>query len=123
MRLIASAGGGDGGGTARPRSKGSGPRRDVAQTALDQRTVANEIVAEIDGSLSEAQADELARRHGLARLQSQNFPLIGGTIGLFRVTDRRPVEAASRELATEAGVRSVQPNFRYVLQEQKPDRR
>ena len=78
------------------------------------RTVANEIVAEIDGSLSDAQADELARRHGLARLQSQNFPLIGATIGLFRITDRRSVEAASREFATEAGVRSVQPNFRYV---------
>ena len=29
------------------------------------RTIANEIVAEIDGSLSDAQADELARRHGL----------------------------------------------------------
>ena len=53
--------------------------------------IANELVAEIDGSLSDAQADELARRHGLARLQSQNFPLIGSTIGLFRITDRRAV--------------------------------
>ena len=69
----------------------------------------------------DAQADELARRHGLARLQSQNFPLIGSTIGLFRITDRRSVEAVSREFATEAGVRSVQPNFRYVLQEQKAE--
>ena len=60
--------------------------------------VANEIVAEIDGALSDAQADELARRHGLARLQSQNFPLIGATIGLFRITDRRSVETVSREL-------------------------
>ena len=76
-------------------------------------------MAEIDGSLSDAQADALARRHGLARLASQNFPLIGGTIGLFRITDRRSVETVSRELATEAGVRSVQPNFRYVLQDQK----
>jgi hypothetical protein len=111
--------GDDGGGRALARGRGNGPRRDRAQAALNQRTVANEIVAEIDGSLSEAQADELARRHGLARLQSQNFPLIGGTIGLFRVTDRRSVDAASRDFSSDAAVRSVQPNFRYVLQDQK----
>jgi hypothetical protein len=111
--------GDDGSGRALARGRGRGPRRDRAQAALNQPTVANEIVAEIDGSLSEAQADELARRHGLARLQSQNFPLIGGTIGLFRVTDRRSVDAASRDFSSDAAVRSVQPNFRYVLQDQK----
>jgi hypothetical protein len=111
----------DGGGTggASGKNKSNGPRRNTAQTALNLRTIAGEIVAEIDGSLSDAQANELARRHGLARLESQNFPLIGGTIGLFRVTDRRTVGVVSRELATEASVRSVQPNFRYVLQDQK----
>jgi hypothetical protein len=108
-----------GGGGPSAKSAGNGPRRNVAQTAANLRTVAGEIVAEIDGSLSDAQADELARRHRLARLGSQNFPLIGGTIGLFRITDRRTIEVVSRELATEASVRSVQPNFRYVLQEQK----
>jgi Subtilase family len=110
---------GDGGGNAAVKNNVRGPRRAVAQAALDRRIIANEIVAEIDGALSDAQADELARHHGLVRLESQNFPLIGGTIGLFRVTDRRPVETARGELATEAGVRSAQPNFRYVLQEQK----
>jgi hypothetical protein len=112
----------DGGGGSRvlTRTKRGGLPRGGSLAALNQRTIANEIVAEIDGSLSPAQADELARRHGLARLQSQDFPLIGGTIGLFRVTDRRSVDAASRDFATEAGVRSVQPNFRYVLQDQKP---
>jgi Subtilase family len=82
-------------------------------------TVPNELVAEFDGALTDAQADELARRHRLRRISSQSFPLINATIGLFRVTDRRPVETVSRELATDAAVRSVQPNFRYVLQEEK----
>ncbi|SDS59948.1 S8 family serine peptidase [Bradyrhizobium canariense] len=109
----------DGGAGATARGRGGDPRRGAPQAALNLRTIPNQIVAEIDGTLSDAQADELARRHGLARLQSQNFPLIGGTIGLFRVTDRRSVETASRELATDASVRSVQPNFRYVLQDQK----
>lgn len=115
--------GGDGGGNAAVKSKARGPRRDVAQAALNQRTTASEIVAEIDGALSDAQADELARRHGLVRLQSQNFPLIDATIGLFRVTDRRPLETARGELAAEPGIRSAQPNFRYVLQEQKQEQK
>jgi Subtilase family len=112
---------GDDGGNAAVKNNVRGPRRAVAQAALDRRIIASEIVAEIDGALSDAQADELARRHGLVRLESQNFPLIGGTIGLFRVTDRRPLETARGELATEAGVRSAQPNFRYVLQQQKQE--
>jgi Subtilase family len=110
-------GAGGAGGSA--KNKNSSSRRNTAQTALNLRTVAGQIVAEIDGSLSDVQADELARRHRLARIGSQNFPLIGGTIGLFRITDRRTIEVVSREFATEASVRSVQPNFRYVLQEQK----
>jgi subtilisin family serine protease len=67
--------------------------------------IAGEIVAEIDGSLSDTQADELARCHGLVRLQSQNFQLIGATIGLFRITGRRTVETASRQFAGDAARR------------------
>jgi Subtilase family len=117
--VTSADGGGAGAGGASGKSKNNSPRRNTALTALNLRRIANELVAEIDGSLSDAQADELARRHRLERIGSQNFPLIGGTVGLFRIVDRRTVETASRELATEASVRSVQPNFRYVLQDQK----
>ena len=114
-----SSAGGGGGGASSAKSVNNIPRRDVSQAALNLHTVANELVAEIDGALSDARADELARHHGLVRLQSQNFPLIGATIGLFRIVDRRAAETVSRELAADANVRSVQPNFRYVLQDQK----
>ncbi len=122
--VLSTDGGGTGGsggasGKNKEKNKSSGPRRIVAQTALNQGTVAGHLVAEIDGSLSGTQADELARRHGLVRLQSQDFPLLGATIGLFRITDRRTVETASRQFATDASVHWVQPNFRYFLQEQK----
>jgi Subtilase family len=113
--VVATSGGGGNG--ASVKNGNSGPRGNTAQTAVNLRTVANELVAELDGALSDAQADQWARRHGLERIQSQNFPLVGGTIGLFRIIDRRPAETVSRELA--ADVRSVQPNFRYVLQDQK----
>jgi hypothetical protein len=108
-----------GGGASSAKNANNVPRRGASQTALNLRSVANELVAEIDGALSDAQAEELARRHGLVRLQSQNFPLIGSTISLFRIADRRAAEMVSRELAADANVRSVQPNFRYVLQDQK----
>jgi len=116
--VVSTNGGGSGG--ASGKGKNGGPRRNVLRTAdANLHTVANEIVAEIDGALTDAQADAMARRHGLARLRSQNFPLVGATIGLFRITDRRPVETVSREFAAEANVHSVQANFRYLLQDQK----
>src|ERR1700677_888165 len=94
---VSSAGGG--GSAASAKNGNNVPRRDVAQAALNLRTVANQLVAEIDGALSDSQADELARRHGLERLQSQNFALIGSTIGLFRIIDRRAAETVGRGLA------------------------
>jgi hypothetical protein len=118
-RPVTSGDGGGSGGSGKGKGKSNGPRRDVVQSALVLPTVAGEIVAEIDSSLSEVQADELARRHGLTRVESQNFPLVGATIGLFRVTDRRPTETVRREFATDGSVRSVQLNFRYFLQDQK----
>jgi len=105
---------GSGNGGASGKGKNGGPRRNSQpQVTVDTRAIANEIVAEIDGS----QVDELARHHRLVRLASQNSPLLGTTIGLFRITDRRTVDTVSRELAAD-GVRA-QPNFRYLLQDQK----
>jgi hypothetical protein len=116
-RVITTDGGSTGGASAKNSNRG--PRSNAPQAAVNLRTFANELVAEIDGALSDARADELARNHGLERIGSQNSPLLGGTIGLFRIIDRRPAETVSRELAADGSVRSVQPNFRYVLQDQK----
>lgn len=111
--------GGEGTGKSGKKSAGKG-RGNTTPAAVALRTFAGEFVAEIDGALSATEADELARRHGLARVASENFPLIGATFGLFRITDGRPSETVRREFAADASVRSVQPNFRYVLQDQKP---
>ncbi|WP_038975935.1 S8 family serine peptidase [Bradyrhizobium japonicum] len=110
--------GGDGAGKSGKKRAGKG-LGDSTPAAVDLRTFANEFVAEIDGALSATEADELARRHGLTRVSSENFPLIGATFGLFRITDGRPSETVRREFDADGSVRSVQPNFRYVLQDQK----
>ncbi len=106
---------GNGGGTGASGKKGAGnSRRGTTQAIVNLRAVSNEFVAEIDGG-----ADELARRHGVIRVASENFPLLGATISLFRITDGRSYETVRRELAADGSVRNLQPNYRYVLQDQK----
>src|SRR5258705_4550103 len=112
-----SSGGGGGGKSAR-KGKGNSPSSNTSLVSNAQTSFPNHLVAELDGALTDVQADELARRHGLVRIESQNFPLIGATIGLFRITGNRPADVVSRELVAD-GVRSVQLNFRYRLQDQK----
>ena len=104
-------GGGDGSGKVSKKSAGKG-RGNATPLVIASRSFANEVVAEIDSALSPTEADELARRHGLTRVSSENFPLIGATVGLFRITDGRPYETARREFAADASVRSLQPTFR-----------
>ena len=77
-----------------------------------------EMVAET-AAMPDAQLTALARRHRLQRVFSQNFLLTGSTVSLFRIVGRRPVEDVQRELRADAAVRSAQPNFRYILQDQK----
>ena len=112
-------GGSSGKGNAKGKGKTGGPAGPALVTGLKPQAVVGELVAEIDSALSSAQADELARRHRLERIESQTFPLVGSTIGLFRIIDRRPAETVRRELAADASVRSVQLNFRYFVQDQK----
>src|SRR4051794_19766061 len=72
-----------GGGSGTSGKSTSGGARNNAQAALNLNAIRNEFVAEI-APMSTSEADELARRHGLERLASQDFPLLGGsTIGLF----------------------------------------
>jgi hypothetical protein len=99
-----------------PRSQNAGaPRRTAAQAAVNLRYVTDQVIAEVDSS----QADDLARRHRLRLIGSQDVPLVGSAFSLFGITDRRSVETVRTELAADASVRSVQLNFRYVLQDQK----
>ncbi len=113
--VTVSTGGAGNGALAKKGNNSSSPNA-PPQAATNLREVQNELVAEIDSALSPAQTDELARRYGLERIASEEFRLIGGTIGLFRIVDQRPADSVRREFAADASVKSVQPNFRYMLQ-------
>ena len=108
--------GGSGRGGPPPVSQNGGAR--VAAAGFDRRYVPGQVVAELDGALSDAQVRALARRHWLTLLGMQDIPLIGGRLGLFRIDGGRSVQSVQRRLALDDGVRLAQPNFRYVLQDQ-----
>ena len=76
-----------------------------------------EIVIEVDGAVTEAQAIALAQRHRLTRVESQSFPLIGATMFRWRYSDNRSIDTVARQLLADGSVRSVQRNFRFTLQE------
>ena len=119
---IASGGSGNGGSNkngGKHAKKGNGSGSGAAQNASGLTSFPNQFVAEIDGALSEAQIDELARRYGAERIESQNFALINATIGLFRVTGNRPADQVRRNFATDTKVKLLQLNLRYWLADAK----
>jgi len=118
-KSVASGDGGSTGGkSAKGKGRGKGPNS--PSTATVSLNFPDELVAELDGSMSEEQVRALAQRHGMVLVESQNFPLIGATIGLFRITNGRPLDAARRDFAANGSVRGVQFNWRYLLQQTKP---
>lgn len=77
--------------------------------------VAREVVT--DGVVSDEQAAAIARRHRITRLESFSLPLVGSTLTRWQITDARSVGAVVRELVADNTIKSVQPNFRFMLQD------
>lgn len=113
-----STGGGGAGAGQPPRNaaKKAAPKRAATAVAAND-FVPNEIIIEVDGTVTEGQAIELAQRHRLTRVESQNFPLIGATMFRWRIPDRRSIDSVARRLLADSGVRSVQRNYRFTLQQ------
>jgi subtilase family protein len=112
---------GDGGSgkSAKGKGKGKGPNSNSPVTTISL-SFRNQLVAEFDATLSEDQVKDLGRRGGMELVDFEKFPLIDAAIGLFRITDGRPLDVKRREFAAVTGVRNVQFNFRYLLQDTKP---
>lgn len=94
-----------------------GKAKSTPAATNDGTYVAKEVLIEISGNPSDAQADELARRHRLTRVQSQNFPLTGSTFFRWRITDGRSVDAVVRELVAGGNVKAAQRNNIFKLQQ------
>src|SRR5262245_20388211 len=64
------------------KGKGKGPNSNAPITNISL-SFPNQLVAELDSTLSEDQIKDMARRGGMELVEYENFPLIGATIGLF----------------------------------------
>lgn len=99
--------------TAQPRRTSGLP------PAGERRFIANEVVIEVAGRPTPQQVDALARRHRLNREESQAFELSGTTMFRWTIPDGRNVATVIRSLEADANILSVQPNYRYTLQQSK----
>ncbi len=118
----ANAGGGGGGG-GQAGSGNQPPRRTGGGVppANERRYVPDEVVIALASTLTTDQANVLARRHRLVRLQSFASQLSGTTIARLRIPDRRSVPAVVRALEADSVVLSAQPNYLFTLsQEPQP---
>jgi subtilisin family serine protease len=83
----------------------------------ERRFVADEVITEFSAGVSQQTIDQIARRHNLTQLATQNLPLIGSTLYLWRVGGRRSVADVIGSLESERGVATAQPNYIFALQE------
>lgn len=75
--------------------------------------ISNELLLVVRGAFTDNQAEALARKHGLLRLESAAIPLIGATVLRWRIPDGRSPQAVMRDLSNEVRVSLVQRNLRY----------
>lgn len=107
-------------GVDEPSQPSSQPRRTSGVPAPgERRFIANEVVIEVAGRPSQQEVDALARRHQLNRQESQTFELSGTTMFRWTIPDGRNVSSVIRSLEADSRILSVQPNYRYTLQQSK----
>lgn len=107
-------------GVDEPLQQAAPPRRTSGlPPAGERRFVTNEVVIEVAGRPSQQQVDALARRHRLNREESQAFELSGTTMFRWTIPDGRNVSSVVRSLEADSQILSVQPNYRYMLQQSK----
>lgn len=85
--------------------------------AGEQRYVPDEVIVQLNGNPSQQVIAALARRYGLAPVESQNFSLLNATVYRWRITNGRSVRAVTVGLAADRGIAWAQPNYLYFLLE------
>jgi subtilisin family serine protease len=84
----------------------------------ERRFVPDEVVTAFSSSATPQAIDQIARRHGLTQLETQNLPLIGSTLYRWHIGGRRSVADTVGALESERAIASAQPNYIFALQEQ-----
>ena len=88
--------------------------------AGERRYVPREVVIGIASDISPRALDDLARRHRLTAVETQQIALIGTTYHRWRIGDGRSVSDVIRALEADGAVRTAQPNYRFTLAQSPP---
>jgi subtilisin family serine protease len=97
-----------------PRNRGGVP------PAGERRYVPREVVIGFASDISPRALDDLARRHRLTPVETQQIALIGTTYHRWRIGDGRSVPEVIRALEADGAVRTAQPNYRFTLAQSLP---
>jgi len=100
-----------------PRRAKKTTQKSKQTPVVDKTYVAKEVLIEVEGTLTDAQADALARQHRLTRTQSQSFALTNSTFFRWTIPDNRPVDTVVRELVAGGRVKSAQRNNIFKVQQ------
>jgi len=87
--------------------------------AADPTYVPNEVLIEIAGQPTDAQVQDIAKRHKLRRVQSQHIALLNTTFYRWRIPDGRSVDTVVKQLSADRGIASVQRNSIFRLQDEQ----
>ena len=85
--------------------------------AGESRFKQDQVVVAIPKSLSAARIAGILRRHHLTEIDSSPVMLSGVSFHVWSFTDHRTVAKVERELAREAGLEALQPNYIFALTE------
>jgi subtilisin family serine protease len=110
-------GGGRGPNSNNSANNGGNPGRGGVPAPTDQGFMPNEIITAFVPNTTPQAIDQMARRHDLTRIESQNFPLIGSSLYRWRIGGSGTVPNVIRALGSENIVASVQPNYIFTLQD------
>ena len=85
--------------------------------AADRTFVPNEVLIEIAGQPPAAQVQDIAKKHRLRQVQSQHIALLDATFYRWRIPDGRSVDTVVKQLSVDGGIKSVQRNSIFRLQD------
>jgi subtilisin family serine protease len=95
------------------------PKKSSRAAAADPTYVPNEVLIEITGQPTDAQVQDIAKRHKLRRVQSQHIALLNTTFYRWRIPDGRSVDTVVKQLSADRGIASVQRNSIFRLQDEQ----
>src|SRR5262245_60316270 len=108
---VPAPGGGNGPGALAHRSERVQPHRPV-----QSQSVPRQVLIVLDEKEATDISNELARRHGLERKQSQRMELLNGRCELYELRAGRSLAQVMTALRRDPRLRLVEANFRYRAQ-------